>query len=625
VADDVEVKFGANTKGVDQGVAHVEKELVVLNRSVKAVTNTFAALGTTIVGVFSLQAGIQMVTSLGEIGETAERTSEMLGLTVEQVTALQYATIISGQGAEQMTSIMERLARTMDNAASGGKAQIAAFKEAGVSFKDAAGNLRPLNDVIYDIADSFAGARNGAEKTALAMELMGRSGAEAIPLLNGGSAGLRQFAEEGRKAGVVLSAQMAHAMGETGDKIDDLSQSLAGLAIRIFSQMKPAIDAAIDAMRSFIQSIDAKQIASALNSIVDIVVMVMTKIAEMSAIVQKALNDAGTRADYINNLGLKAFASGATAVMHQQIDSMNAETDEGLKKNLAMFGAWRAQVKSLIGGGGNSSGSPDDRDAVSTDKKNLPGSGLPTFTPPGAPAGDSEKQVQKQIEAVRTLTEGYQIQMHTLNMTTEAATAYEQEQKVLNLAAANNVVLTAKQTAELKKYAAEAGRAAQQLEYMTAVQNEMRGIAQGITSAFGEWMNGTDNLGHALLKMTLQLAEAVAEALLLDIILSAMGLALPASGMGAVLAPLFGGGKADGGPLTAGKWYMAGENGPEPIWGGGVGAEAAGYGAGANMGPSASEIAAEIAAALQPHFNQNNYTARMTTRTIQDLGRRVRK
>lgn len=39
---------------------------------------------------------------------------------------------------------------------------------------------------------------------------------------------------------------------------------------------------------------------------------------------------------------------------------------------------------------------------------------------------------------------------------------------------------------------------------------------------------------------------------------------------------LFGGGRAEGGPLNPGKWYIAGEKGPEAIWGGGPGAFAAG-------------------------------------------------
>jgi hypothetical protein len=49
--------------------------------------------------------------------------------------------------------------------------------------------------------------------------------------------------------------------------------------------------------------------------------------------------------------------------------------------------------------------------------------------------------------------------------------------------------------------------------------------------------------------------------------------------LGAILGA-FGGGKAKGGPLESGKWYVAGEHGPEPIWGGGSGAFASGYGGG---------------------------------------------
>lgn len=46
---------------------------------------------------------------------------------------------------------------------------------------------------------------------------------------------------------------------------------------------------------------------------------------------------------------------------------------------------------------------------------------------------------------------------------------------------------------------------------------------------------------------------------------------------------LFGGNKAEGGPLQSGRWYIAGEHGPEPIWGGGPGAFAAGYGGGGGV------------------------------------------
>ncbi|MGI9160825.1 MAG: hypothetical protein ACR2K1_13830, partial [Saprospiraceae bacterium] len=59
----------------------------------------------------------------------------------------------------------------------------------------------------------------------------------------------------------------------------------------------------------------------------------------------------------------------------------------------------------------------------------------------------------------------------------------------------------------------------------------------------------------------------------------------------------FGGGKAEGGPLQQNKWYIAGEKGPEPIWGGGAGAFAAGYG---GSGSSATVINIDARGATNP-------------------------
>jgi hypothetical protein len=352
----------------------------------------------------------------------------------------------------------------------------------------------------------------------------------------------------------------------------------------------------------------------------------------MSAFITKVFNEITVRAAVWNAVGFGMFNAGAEVGMKARISQMNADTDAGLKESLGMFEAWRNGIKKIVGGTGPGVGNGDRVGGGGV------GSGvglggiddkLNTFKPPPPPQGAEQKAIDASIAGILKMGQALDIQAAALNMSREAGIAYTQEQTVENQAKALNIELTTKQKDELHKYAAGVGAATLKLEYMTAVQDQMRGIAQGITSAFGEWMNGTSSLGDALLKMTLQLAEAVAEALLLNIILSAMGLALPTTGMGAVLAPLFGGHKAEGGPLTAGKWYMAGERGPEPIWGGGVGAEAAGYGPGAGGGgmgsPDPQESAQAIGRALQPHFAQLNYTQRLTSRTIQEFARRIRR
>jgi hypothetical protein len=56
-----------------------------------------------------------------------------------------------------------------------------------------------------DLADHFKTLPDGAEKTALAMKVLGRSGAELIPLLNAGGAAIEEL---GSKAVIMTEEQI---------------------------------------------------------------------------------------------------------------------------------------------------------------------------------------------------------------------------------------------------------------------------------------------------------------------------------------------------------------------------------------------------------------------------------
>jgi len=85
------------------------------------------------------------------------------------------------------------------------------------------------------------------------------------------------------------------------------------------------------------------------------------------------------------------------------------------------------------------------------------------------------------------------------------------------------------------------------------------------------------NFGDLIKAVTVEILKDMLKLSILNPIRNAIfgeGTAPTGGGLGSLLTDLFGGGKAKGGPLSVGKWYIAGENGPEPIWGGGAGAQA---------------------------------------------------
>lgn len=302
-----------------------------------------------------------------------------------------------------------------------------------------------------------------------------------------------------------------------------------------------------------------------------------------------------------------------------------AQAATALKNELgaaAVIGSIIPVGQSPFGGGGavDQFGTPiptaptagQRKDAIQSLANQLTPIKPPGFSAIGSAITDLEKE-----------TAGIKAQTVALTLGHQAAIAYTAEQKVMAVAAAANVKVTTDQAAAVKKWATELGAATIKMEELKNQQTVLTDIAQRITGAFSDWMSGTDTLTHALLRMTLQLAQAVVEALILDTIMSALGLALPTSGLPAIVGKLvFGGGKAEGGPLDMGKWYTAGEHGPEPIWGGGPGAFAApGMGGG---GIDHDALATAIASKMAPHFRRMAGASSRMANTANDLFSRLR-
>jgi hypothetical protein len=76
-----------------------------------------------------------------------------------------------------------------------------------VSLKNADGTSRSFSAILLDVSDKFKAMPNGAQKTALAMDLFGRSGKDMIKVLNLGSAGIRDLEAQADKLGLTLTSK----------------------------------------------------------------------------------------------------------------------------------------------------------------------------------------------------------------------------------------------------------------------------------------------------------------------------------------------------------------------------------------------------------------------------------
>jgi hypothetical protein len=81
----------------------------------------------------------------------------------------------------------------------------------------------------------------GRRKTALAVELLGRSGADLIPLLNGGAAGLAEMRAEAEQLGLVISAEAGRAAEQFNDDITRMGAAVRGASIEVGTQLLPVL------------------------------------------------------------------------------------------------------------------------------------------------------------------------------------------------------------------------------------------------------------------------------------------------------------------------------------------------------------------------------------------------
>jgi hypothetical protein len=173
--------------------------------------------------------------------DNLSKTSQKIGVPVDQLAALQHAAQLSDVSSESLTKGLAKLARSAVDAAQGSTTAVAAYQALGVSFRDSTGQIKPVGELLPDIADKFANMKDGSAKTALAMQIFGKAGADLIPLLNGGRAGLNEMTAEAKALGLVISTDTAVTAENFNDNLTRLGGVIRGVVVQVTANILPAL------------------------------------------------------------------------------------------------------------------------------------------------------------------------------------------------------------------------------------------------------------------------------------------------------------------------------------------------------------------------------------------------
>lgn len=244
----IRVVMGLETANYESRLSRVRSKT---NAEAAAMSNGFLRMSATGVRAFAtLRAGIvaaggviaanfvrrhlEMAGSLGEV-------SQQLGVTSRDLQVYRYIAGQVGVSQDEMDRGLQRLTRSIGDAAHGVGNAGQTFERLGISIRDASGNVRTAGQIIPELADAIARIPDAASRATALTRIFGRAGQQLAPLFEQGSRGIAEFTRRAEELGLVLSDGEIARADQTADKLTELSDALNRNVSRAVAENSGAI------------------------------------------------------------------------------------------------------------------------------------------------------------------------------------------------------------------------------------------------------------------------------------------------------------------------------------------------------------------------------------------------
>ena len=572
-----------------------------VDQSVASFATLTGAIGALGVGG-AVAAFKQMVGALDDLAEAAQG----VGVSAQALADLRQAAVFAGVDAEKLDKALGGLANRLADAAKGGSESVSIFKALGISVRDGEGNLRNTDAVLGDIADRFSEYRDGAEKTALANQIFGdKLGRVLIPYLNQGSAALRE--NTGRTAEAVKAAE------ELQKAFDRSAANLTRFKNALVADVAPAVARFLDDIER-----GTRIFGGFGNALLEAGLKVnpfKTLQGNIEATADEIARLKKEQDRFLNSYGEDTDAGQTRKALQVEIDLLDRRLAylKETQRARALEGSGgtldardgRAGIDTrgrapIAGGGGGASAKDDISDAQRALAQYV--AGLERERDVLEEIGEKEKVLQLlranpsiDTPQVRELlfAEAERVELSRQKkaidaeadrlMKSQLATENELRDTVLNLAGVGEEERKRK-LAEQLEILIQQGRVTQEqalravkaiagtkdeLEKARDVANE---FATVFTSSIGQLIEGGGNAKSFIEALSQDILKLTTRLLILEPIAAKLKEIFKGSGGGggslvdsftSFLGSVFGGARAMGGPVSAGRAYLVGERGPE--------------------------------------------------------------
>src|SRR5690606_24253712 len=192
----------------------------------------------------------------------AKAVAGQTGIAVESIQALSYAVQQSDGDIGLLNTGLRALARRSAEAAQGNRTFAKYFERLGVRVQNLDGSMRPLEDILMDVADAVQALGSESEASAALMGLMGDAGRQLVPFMRQGSAGIRELMREARSLGLVMDREAVYRLSALSDQLNRTRLGLGAISREwalTFLPVAERIVSRIDSIVRAFHSLDDRQ------------------------------------------------------------------------------------------------------------------------------------------------------------------------------------------------------------------------------------------------------------------------------------------------------------------------------------------------------------------------------
>lgn len=496
----------------------------------------------------------RIAASIAEIGAEAKRA----GLGVEQFQELSFAARQANVSVDAITDGIKEMNLRADEFVFTGKGSgQEAFQRLGYSAETLKEKLKDPSALFTEIIGKLKEFDTAAQ-IRIADEVFGGTGGEQfVRLIEMGADGIDQAREKARDLGIVFDQDLV-------TKATELDRAIRTASETIGNTLQAAIINAGWALYDFVQQFWAfeDQSTSRLSTKVG---ELATKRAQLEGELKGLEQDSLSRSGLSNSI----LAGTIDPVTQMSLKDTRAAL-EGIKKQeqeindiLAARNPVAPTVRETVVGGVNDlppSGGSGTKGGASTN----------AFDKLSASAAEKTRAIYAQIEAMKSINPlvddyGYaltraQMAQDLLNAATKAGLTVDEGMQETIDALADGY---ASATVELAKLQEQQDQA---VEAFTAMRDAAKEVASTVVDGMLSGQSAAEALQGALQNVAKRLLDMALDAAIGNLFDNLAGIGGGSSNpLGSVLTGLFGGKRAGGGPVSAGRAYLVGEKGPEVV------------------------------------------------------------